>query len=205
MDNLPPWTLYPSLTSDRLGIVARLIADVRHGAVLLHQPDAGDNNWSLGCRVYARTCRAIMEASQHYDWLTIIEDTGLHFVFALGGLPLRFYKGEPDKAPARSLRRNLPEIHAHQFSLFGEQASPRVDEILRIAVETDSNGEAERITLVQLVEDEGEGEVLNSWAIDFDSMPTVVPIEKIREGVALPPAKVLPFKTEEKKEEDEKA
>jgi hypothetical protein len=213
MDTQPPWFTYPSLTDERLGIIGRLLADVRHEAVILHESSKGDSNWSLGCRIYSRSCYAIVKASEQYDWLTVVEDTGLHFVFGIG-VPLRFYKGEPEKTPARSLRRNFPEIHAHQLALFGQQPE-RADDILRIAVESDEHGEAERMTLVQLVamdEDEGDEhlrdsdgrEILNRWPINFKAVPSVAPIEKRRDGVVQQPAKVLPFKTETK-EEDENA
>lgn len=201
MDKTPPWTLYPPLTQSRLSSIARLIADVRHETVLLHQETSGDNNWSLGCRVYARTCYALLSAVDVWpEWLSVVEDTGLHFVFAIGGVPLRFYKGEPDNAPVRSLRRNYPEIRAHQMALFGE-SQDRADEILRFAVETDEFGEAETITLVQL---DMDGATLDSWPIEFTFATGVSSIEKPKEGVKQAPAKVLPFK-EEKKEEDENA
>jgi hypothetical protein len=200
MDNQPPWATYPPLTEARLNTVARLLADVRHEAVLLHDPDNGDNNWSLGCRVYVRACAALLTAcSQYPEWLSVIEDTGLHFVFAIGGVPLRFYKGEPENAPSRSLKRKLPEIHAHQLALFGDER--HADEILRIAVETDTNGEAETITLVQL---DQEGNMLEAWPLNWDAFASVAPIAQQKEGVQQQPAKVLPFK-ETKKEEDENA
>ena len=65
MSNFEPWRKYPDLTRDRLSVIATMIRDVRHGCVLLHDPDEGDGPWSLGCRAYERICLAIRKASRN--------------------------------------------------------------------------------------------------------------------------------------------
>src|SRR6267378_5374948 len=94
-----PWTKYPSLTQDRLIIVANLIRDVRHEAVLAHEPGRGDTNWGLGTRVYERTCFKLTSVAPEYsEWLFILPETkGLQFSFAIGSVPFRFYRGKPDE------------------------------------------------------------------------------------------------------------
>ena len=87
-----PWTRYPPLTKERLSIVANTIRDVRREAVTLHDLAAGDNEWSLGCRVYARTCHALTLAADRHEWLTILpeDEKPLRFAFAIGSVPSAF-------------------------------------------------------------------------------------------------------------------
>src|SRR5580698_7138157 len=73
MENTPipiphfePWKKYPSLAPERLTIFANLISDVRHQAVLAHEPGVGDTNWGLGTRVYERTCFGLETAAPEY-------------------------------------------------------------------------------------------------------------------------------------------
>ncbi len=145
-----PSDLHPALTDYRLRIVGQLIRDARHKAVLRHDTSIGDNAWVLGVSGFNCCCYAIASAVERYkEWLSVIED-GLHFVFAIGGVPLRFYRGEPDDAPKRTLARNFPEVQAHQIALlFPDQETPKHD-ALRFAVETDEFGEVSQVTLVQV-------------------------------------------------------
>jgi hypothetical protein len=132
-----PWTKHPSLTAERLSIVADLIRDVRHDSVLAHEPGVGDTNWGLGTRVYERTCFKMQTTAPEYsDWLTILpEMKGLQFSFAIGSVPFRFYRGTPDDPPDRYNIRTFGELHHLQMCLKLEGLRP-LDTILRLAVET---------------------------------------------------------------------
>lgn len=109
---MDPWDINPALTAERLAFIARLLAAVRRDAADAHEADRGDTAWGLGCRSHERSMHAITNAAQGIaaDWLQVVEP-GLHFVFAIGGVPFRFYRGEADSPPTRSLRRNFPEIN----------------------------------------------------------------------------------------------
>lgn len=74
MNEFEPWSTCLSLTPDRLSIVGAILRRVRHDAIDLHEPLAGDCPWSLGCRIYSRTCFALREAAAKYDWLTIVDE-----------------------------------------------------------------------------------------------------------------------------------
>src|ERR1700722_19795093 len=104
MNDFKPWIKYPSLSRDRLSMVANIIRRVRSETVLLHEPHNGDDEWSLGCRAYRRTCFAIREASQSNKWLRVLtQAANLQFSFAIGEIPLRFYRGKADDLPERYL------------------------------------------------------------------------------------------------------
>jgi len=159
---MKPTDIHPGLQEERLVIIGQLITAARHAAVSDHKPSEGDNNWVLGCRCYAWACHGVRRATERYpEWLTIIED-GLHFVFGIGGVPLRFYRGEPDDVPERTMSVNLPELRARQDA-FSFAAQYRSKTHLRLAVETDSLGEVSTITLIEV--DEGLNPVGDGWVI----------------------------------------
>src|SRR5271168_3176404 len=111
-DTFEPWPKYPPLEKDRLIAIANILQTVRHEAVLLHEPGAGDNPWSLGCRVYVRECHAVRAAAQRYPWLTILNEAEtLRFTFAIGTIPVRFYTGDAEAAPGRYVERTFAEVH----------------------------------------------------------------------------------------------
>ena len=194
MDPLP-WEIHPDLTSERLEFLARLIHSVRTDAVDAHDPEKGDTAWGLGCRAHERTLFAIVNAAAGIasGWLRVIEP-GLHFVFAIGAVPVRFYRGEAEHPPAKSLRRNYPEIQAAQtsFSLpgFTTPASEEtaVEYLWRIAIETDVEGAVDRVVLIEVADD---GATRTVYEIPKSNVRYVATTErKRREGKQLPPPRV---------------
>lgn len=181
-----------------MALLAQLIKTVRHETVLQHEPSQGDSAWSLGCRAYARICHAIVKAAQSEwaEWLSMIEDSGLRFVFGIGGVPLRFYKGDAEQSKPRQLHRHYPEIQAQQLALEFCQA-PEFDRVFRLAVETDELGEVESVTLVQL---DLQGVPHNPWRIPLGDQPSVRPLRVKRTPVELPPPLAFPA-TSKKREE----
>lgn len=186
-DTPPPWQKFPSLTEQRLRAIAEIIRDVRHKAVMTHEPHIGDDEWVLGCRSYKRVCYEIAKSSigRFKDWLSIVEEDSrkkkrvkiapavlnpeLHFVFAIGGVPLRFYKGAADEPTGKALNQRHPEIDMFQLALEFVQA-PEFDKVLRLAVETDEIGEVERVVLVEL---DLDGKPYNPWVIPLETAPKV--------------------------------
>ena len=97
MDSFEPWREDPDLTRDRLSVIATIIRDVRHDCVMLHEPDEGDGPWSLGCRAYERIGFVILKVNDNDNWLkTLPEKSALAFSFAIGNVPFRFYRGNPE-------------------------------------------------------------------------------------------------------------
>jgi len=159
-----PWTKYPALTAERLAIMADLIREVRHDAVLAHEPGKGDGNWGLGTRVYERTCFKIEKlAEKSPDWLTILHELkGLQFSFALGNIPFRFYRGTPEEPPDRYSIRTFGEIHHLQLCLQLEGIRP-LDKVLRFAVET--SPATLEVTAVSVVEVDKAGSPVGVYEI----------------------------------------
>ena len=194
---VPPWEIHPALTEERLRVVAGIIRDVRLGALALYDPAAGDLPWSHGCVVYARTLKALERAALREDyrgWLHVVERQGLHFVFGIGGIPVRVYSGDPERLPDRTLRRRAAEVDqmAFAFELF-PGAPPAVnaavleDCFLRLAVELTPTLAVWRISLV-LADDAGR--VHAQWEVPLDGEAGVLafdPRETRTPGVALPP------------------
>lgn len=185
-----PWEIHPDLTEERLAFLARLIRSVRAEAVDAHDPTKGDTSWGLGCRSHERTLYSITNAAAGIasSWLRVIEP-GLHFVFAAGTVPLRFYRGEAEKPPTKSLQRNYAELVQAQtsFSIPGF-AAPTISDhkyIWRIAIETGFDGAVDRVVLVEVSED---GEAMRTtYEIPETAAGYVASTEpKRKEGKPLP-------------------
>ncbi len=193
MNDFQPWTKYPSLTSDRLSILANIIRHVRSDTVALHDLAGGDSEWSLGCRIYSRTCEAIRRAAKDHTWLTILRETEtLCFSFAIGSVPFRFYKGRPDDPPERYLASTFGELR-HLQTAFAIEGLRPLDKILRLAVETDATREVSNITFVEMDE---AGNVTETFSIPFDAeRGNVTPLQA--KAVSLPAPTLEPVKKDD--------
>jgi len=199
MDTFEPWVAYPPLTQVRLSTIATMLRDVRRETVDKHESTDGDSEWSLGCRIYSRSCFAITQAAANYDWLRILNEREvLRFTFAIGNTPLRFYKGNADDPPGKYMETTFAELKQQQLTLEIDGISLR-DVVLRLAVETDEARLASRVILVEM---NGEsGSITNTYDIPFNAegsnvVPMVVP------PVSLPPVG-LPTTEEAEKAEEE--
>jgi hypothetical protein len=156
-----PWDPYPSLTAERLAIVADKLRKARDGTTKLYDPTGGDTPWSHGCRAHVRQIKAVLDSAKEHDWLTILPDSeGLRFTFAIGGVPIRFYRGTPQEIPEHHLHRTFAEIRQLQLVLIAD--ARKTDKVLRIAVEVDEEGNASEISLV---ESDVAGQPLNTYSI----------------------------------------
>ncbi len=156
-----PWDVYPALSLDRLIIVADTIRSGRRSAVLDHEPSKGDDSWTLGCVAYRRICYALTQATQRFPWLTVLPEEQNRFTFAVGSIPLKFYKGDPDDPPSRSLAVSFTELGNIQ-TCFDYGVVPDRNHILRLAIETDSTGDTKNVILVE-IDEEGNG--TNSFTV----------------------------------------
>ncbi|MBK1793785.1 hypothetical protein JHL21_04675 [Devosia sp. WQ 349] len=160
---MKPWEFHPDLTADRLEVVARLIALARDMVVDRHEPSIGDDDWVLGCRAFRSSCHMITSFSEQEDvnWLSIV-DPSKRFVFRLGSIPLRFYRGDPEDQNHRVKNVSFPELR--QLSLAFDTPD-LLDVTVRIAIETDAEGAALAIFCVGSHADE----ILFNWNIPFSS------------------------------------
>jgi hypothetical protein len=191
MSDFKPWTKYPSLSQERLSLVANLIRRVRSETVALHDPLSGDDEWSLGCRTYRRTCHALREASKSNQWLRVLTEAAkLQFSFAIEEIPFRFYRGTADDPPERYLASTFGEIHHVQASLDIEGLRP-LDKILRLAVET---GTSQNVSAVTLVEVDEAGNVTETFVIPFSVEIEAGRISSFQaKPVVLPPPTLEPI------------
>jgi hypothetical protein len=169
MDTLAPWEIHPELTDARLRVVARILRDTRRQAVVsVYDPVRGDSAWGLGCVVYERSCFALAKAAQtspFNEWLTVLEDDGLKFSFAVGGVPLRFFRGDTEgTAPGRTLRIRVPELQAQQLSFLNTD-DEESDLLCRLIIEVDETGQVARIAFARVARDGGLQDV---WAISHE-------------------------------------
>lgn len=201
-----PTEIHPGLTEERLRIVAKVIRQARHEAVVRHEPSIGDNEWVLGCRCYAFTCAALRRIQpDHAEWLSILEGAagGLRFAFQIAGVPLRFYRGDPEDIPKNKAARSFPEIHAMQDAFEFARNYGLKPHAFRIAVETDNMGEATEISLVQV--DKNSEPVGERWVIAEEVPDNVAqfPAKEKEKELGKPPVGSRKKKDEQKEEGDE--
>lgn len=186
-----PTELHPALTEERLCIIGNIFRERRHAAVLRHLPEEGDSNWVLGCRCW-EWIRVRIERDaegQHKEWLSIIEDGrgGSHFVFGVGTVPVRFYRGDPLDPPSKIVACSAIELDAFQT------AFPQCERINKRKSYEDENGPFIRIAYT--IDEKHEIDELTLFAIDKDLNP-------VGDGWVIPkePTKIRRFlKREEEK------
>lgn len=189
-----PWKAYPSLTRDRLTTVASIMRDVRDEAADLHDTFAGDNSWSLGCRVYARTLARLRELSLNYKWLRVLPETqALRFTFVIGNTPTKFYKGPADDVPSKTLIQSYSELRQLRLAIEFDNAPANL--LVRFAVDTDVFGKTRSITLVE-VDDEGSPQRIYEIPLRGQN---VVPLQPKPISIDKPQLGVKQTKQEEKK------
>lgn len=145
MKTKTPWEFHEDLSRDRLQLVAKILRDTRNSTLTKFDAAAGDGAWSLGCTIYERSANMITAAADDglLPWLKIIEPP-LRFVFTIGDVPVRFYRGDAEAAPGYHL--NLAPSEQLQLGFAFNDA--RVDLIWRFVVETNIANEADCIFVV---------------------------------------------------------
>jgi hypothetical protein len=179
-----PWEIQPDFVLSRLQLLETLLREVRHRALALHEPVDGDNNWSLGCRIYARSCSALVQAAERWDWLSIVDD-GQQFIFKIANVPVRFFHGDSESPSADKLAV-APEEALQLGMCYGDSA---VDLIWRLVVETNNAGEVLRIVLIGA---HTEGGIDVHFPIPRDDKLTMFapPRAPTRRGVTMPPPSI---------------
>jgi hypothetical protein len=193
-----PWDLEPDLTQDRLIWLARNFAEVRREARTTHEPSKGDGAWGLGTKCYERQCFTLIAAAGtgEQPWLRII-DPSLEFIFAIGSVPARVYRGSPE-SPRPNVREGLARLR--QIPLFSVD-DPKTFAWC-FAIETDDAMLVERVTLAGF---SPGGELIYWYPIPFDaaaeSLTPIVPI--VPPPVPIPPPAVLAPTAKKKKVSDD--
>jgi hypothetical protein len=182
-----PWDLNSGLSGERLIKIGKLIQAGRDQALDRFDASIGCTGWTAGCEAFAFQRYEIIRAATDTDWLEILDES-MRFVFSVGGVPVRFYRGEPDEPNLRTLEQTFPELN--QLSLFGPEELSKLGNgrVYRFAVETDVDGSLTAVSFVVL---DGEAPVL-VWPIPLDgSVTKIAPLWVVgEEGVELPPPTV---------------
>ncbi len=179
---MTPWEHHPALKSERLIHIAELIQNGRNFALDHYYPEIGCDGWTTGCEAFAFQKYQIIESAQTIEWLSIL-DRSMQFVFAIDGVPIRFYRGEANEPHKRTLQQTFVELK--QYSLFSSEELVKLSNnpLYRFAVETDFEGSITAIIFVML---DGEDPVV-TWEIPLDSpVSKVAPLwTEENEGVKL--------------------
>ncbi|MBS0538582.1 MAG: hypothetical protein JSR47_07495 [Proteobacteria bacterium] len=184
MSDLNPWDYHRHLTRKALIAIARLIAQGRSDALIRHDESIGDDGWTLGCKAFQYARFQITNAAQTegFDWLTIM-DPSKQFIFKIGDVPVRFYKGEADEPSERTLRQTFSELSQLAF-VFGREDGAGM--AYRFAIETDFDGSISSIKFVGL---RGDSPVF-AWDVPYTEAVVTPPATPPTKGVELPKPEV---------------
>ncbi|MCY4645261.1 MAG: hypothetical protein OXE73_00010 [Gammaproteobacteria bacterium] len=189
MKNPKPWQLHPAFTQRRLIKVGTILWKARLSAAMGAKWELGDSPWSIGCVAYDRTCHALTEAALYAgyrDWLSVAKTSNREFLIKIGGVPLRFYRGDPSQsAPTKYASANLLELFTIQESddLFHDPTA-----YYRLVVEVDDWCKPVSVTFCQV---SSSGHVSNEWQIQVADDVETHSLDDLREeAVELPPPSV---------------
>lgn len=171
MSAVLPWELSPALKQERLVILARLVADTRNKVFADANREEGDTNWGLGCRAHERLGHALARLADDgkHPWLTVARE-GLYLMPLIDGVPVRPYRGAPERPSSRHLdavrneaSRAQPKQTAFSFMDGMDADGPWY---WLLALETDMRGLVVRAVYLQAND---AGETKNAWVCPLDA------------------------------------
>lgn len=158
---MSPSDIHPHLQWDRLKTIAQLLVEVRQNTVELFDPSAGDGAWSLGCRVYERSCNGLRALADEFPWFDVLsKPESLAFLFNVGDVPCRFYRGDSELPGSRMSRRRADELGQLQMAF--PWPHQHINFLWRFVVETDEDSAALRVALTQV---NMAGETERDWTV----------------------------------------
>ena len=163
-----PSDVHPDLTDERLQALATFFASTRSAVAALHDPLAGDDAWALGCRGFARWRNLLVSRfqSREWPWFRVI-DPSKRFIFAIGNVPVRFYRVNSKRAPSRTLTQSAQELAQLSLAFSTDEMQYR-QLSWRFAIETDFLGEPSKVVFAALAKDDGA--VVYKWEIPFEKV-----------------------------------
>jgi hypothetical protein len=173
-----PSNCHPDLQEDRLLTLAQFFASTRSTVTALHDPLSGDDGWSLGCRSFARWRNLLLNKAKtgEWPWLSIISP-GKKFIFAIGSIPVRFYRGSYSKPPFRTLAFNAQELTQLSLAFASTEVNYKYLK-WRFAIETDYLGEPSSVIFASMSGDDGA--VIFHWKLPFDTATFNIDLISIR-------------------------
>ncbi len=193
-----PWDFHPDLSRDRLQLVAEVLRHVRRDSIRRHDPAVFDTSWTLGCAIYGRSAEMLARVgAELWEWFRVIQPP-LEFVFAVGAVPMRFCRDDPDNPEIQHLRVTDAEFRQSEFA-FG---CSTVDLLWRIVVVANPAGEPDSVVVIAVTP---SGDIHCKYvvpelegAIAFITNPVIA---RPGPGVELPPPMVHPRSLDSKKKQ----
>jgi hypothetical protein len=144
---MKPREYFPDLTEERLVAVAQVLANARQTLVSLFNADT-DDSWSHGCRALTACRKAIGRAVENGGLpFVTIEESGLRFIFSIGKVPFRFFRGDVNDEPVEKTKSSVWDEGAQLALLFpGEH--PGMHLRWRFAIEASAVGPADRVVVL---------------------------------------------------------
>ena len=160
-----PTDCHPDLQWERLELLANFFAGVCSKVAELHDATSGDDGWSLGCRRNARWRNLLAKKalSGDWPWFSVVR-AGKRFVFSVGAVPVRFYRGRPHKPTSNTLSYDAPELSQMAIAFRGVQNQYK-DLHYRFAIETGLLGEPTAVVFAGLAKENGS--VVCHWTVPF--------------------------------------
>ncbi len=159
--------------------LARVAVATRNRAFSEADRESGDTNWGLACKAHERLMHALERLAGEHPWLRVVRE-GLYVMPLVEDVPVRLYRGAPDRPGSRHLdavrfeyersRSGLPQM-AFDFMVGPADGGPWY---WLMAMETDAAGMVSRVIFVQ-ANDAGE-----------DAAPLGVPARGARRAGADP-------------------
>lgn len=186
-----PWDLTPALEQHRLVTLARVAVATRNRAFSTADREAGDTNWGMACKAHERLMTALGRLSAKHPWLAVVRE-GLYVMPLIDNVPVRLYRGAPDKPGSRHLEAVRTEHErsrpAHSRMVFDFMAAP--DDggpwYWLMAMETDAAGQVSRVVYVQAND---AGVTRHPWECPLDDVPQPPAVHLVARPAfaALPP------------------
>lgn len=147
MTNMLPWDCHKELTKKRLIYIANIIVEGRNRAYELYDEIEGDTGWTLGCRGFEFVRQRLIKLSENSDiqWFELV-DPSMRFIFKIGNVPVRFYKGDAEEPNNRTLKTSHTELYQLNLSFADEDIKSNL--IYRFVIETDFDGSVSSIKFV---------------------------------------------------------
>ena len=154
-----PWEIEPSLQEARLRALAGLMIDISNECTKLHDEAAGDCNWSLGCRIYARVKNRLVTLTLRGEWRWLRayrQRTDLEFSIMIGSCLVQYYRGDADSPTSTHLAR--AEEMQRRFGFLLDDPDDAFSWF--IVLERDSQNRAHQVVVQQA---NSNGEIRNRW------------------------------------------
>jgi len=155
--------------------VAHILYNARIKCLNGYEPENGDTPWSNGVRSREWCRKAIRDAVNDYDFLKILKDKGQSFVFAINGVPVKFYKDDTKKPSSKLFK--FQEIEQKQYELFSFDGIGNPKDILwRFVIETDIALDISKISFIGLGKTSKKIECLYDVEIKRENVRIITPL-----------------------------